>query len=345
MGESASFDNAIFDGRCFREWKGLMQWKLHLIGVEFCVVDKENRDIFKTLDETEREKKEWVDYNTINTKAACAILNHVTPNVCLNLLNYDLAYDMWNDLSEIYAPKLPSLKNQAQKVLHALKFNMKGKMQGFIKVFDRCVADYREQEGDVSEDEEIEWFQAALPPYFHTVMDWFDTLPDSSKTIFALKTKCLDRHKAYLDYYATQNLNQTHFRSNYGGVGFCRRDFGNGEFRNMGQQGQFKVDPRNYSSANRDLYRGSNNNNRTSSRFSTKKNKEVKCYGCGGTGHYANECPSNSRKGTGKKSSERVYANSARRNRETFSGRNGNGSRASAGGVFLGNENRNCGFN
>jgi transposase InsO family protein len=174
------------------------------------------------------------------------------------------------------------------------------------------------------------------------------SLPNSGKTIFALKTKCLDRHKAYLDYYNTQSSQKMHFRSNYGGVGhenFCGRDFRDSELRNMGQQGQFKGNYRNYSNTNRNSYTGNNNNNKTSGRSSVEKNREVECYGCGGTGHYANVCPSNSAKGNAKKSSERVYANSVRHNRGNFSSRNGNGYRTSTGKVFLGNENRNHRFN
>lgn len=74
---------------------------------------------------------------------------------------------------------------------------MNGKMSGFVEKFDTLLSDYRRQGGQVSDEEEVEWFKATLPFFFASVKDWFDGLLAEIQNPLVIKAKCKDRHDEY----------------------------------------------------------------------------------------------------------------------------------------------------
>ncbi|XP_073820463.1 uncharacterized protein [Musca autumnalis] len=277
-----------------------------------------HQDLWEVISDNDAVEKKSAEWKKKDEKAMATIILCISPVQLSYIKKCKSAKDAWNSLSDIHRPKGPIRKVSLFKQLLNMKMEEDDAVQEYLCQF-ACVADKLAEAGiELSEDLLVIMILASLPKSFENfvvALESRDELPKLS----ALKAKLVEeneRRKSALGMednnpttaFMVNNKRSPNNNTRRNCDAHQRHPKNNNIRRNyIAQQWSpnnkntrnHKQNPKNKNSINYDANRQNPNNN-TGSRqrgSHTSNNNNVKCYNCGGRGHFAAHCKNAARKG------------------------------------------------
>ncbi|XP_073826918.1 uncharacterized protein [Musca autumnalis] len=249
-----------------------------------------HQDLWEVVsDDVAAEKKDAV-WKKKDEKAMATIILCISPVQLSYIKNSKTAKEAWNCLSDIHRPKGPIRKVSLFKQLLNMRMEETDGTQEYLCQFTSVVDKLAEAGIELGEDLLVIMILASLPKSFENfvvALESKDNLPKLS----SLKAKLSEENERRKSAMDNDNSTTTVFMAHN------RQNHNNNYTRN---EHAIRQSPNNNSSRrNYNVNNHHPNNNIGSSEKGsrTSNNNNVKCYSCGGRGHYAANCKKAAKKG------------------------------------------------